>query len=78
MDIKNTTMLEKNYALSVCHDLLDDYGLPGNKFPCTSCNVYGIRDSSELCRKLLNPLIRHDPNCSDEFDPHVIVILSQL
>ena len=25
-----------------------------------------------------NPLLRHDPNYSDEFDPYVIVILSQL
>ena len=78
MDIKNTIMPEKNCAFSVCHDLLDDYGGPGNEFPCASNKVYGIRDSSELCRKLLNPLIRHDPNCSDEFDPYVIVILSQL
>ena len=78
MDIKSTIMPDQNYEFSVCNEFLDDDGLPFNELSYPSGNVNGIRNESELCRKLLNPLIRHDPNCSDEFDPYVIVILSQL
>ena len=78
MDIKSTIMPDQSYEFSVFNDLLDDYGLPWNELSYSSGKVNGIRYSSELCRKMLKPLIRHDPNCSDEFDPYVIVILSQL
>ena len=71
-------MPDQNYEFSVFNDLLDDDGLPFNELSYSSGKVNGIRNVSELCRKLLNPLIYHDPNCSDEFDPYVIVILSQL
>ena len=78
MEIKNTIIPDQNYEFNFSHDLLDHHSYPWNDFSDSSGNLNGKRNSSELSRKLLNPLIRHDPNCSDEFDAYVIVILSQL
>ena len=36
------------------------------------------KTSNKIRWKPSNPLLHHDPNYSDEFDPYVIVILSQL
>ena len=71
-------------ATSVITDAELDPAIELLKEDCAYMNEYStdsLRDDKKLNNmswKLSSQLLHHDPNCSGEFDPYVIIILSQL
>ena len=78
MDTKFILLPVDYDRLNNCLDPYQNDDQPRNESRYSNGRVNGKRKPSELCWKLLSPSLHHDPNCSDEFDPYVIVILSQL